>query len=381
MGQHMLALAKELRDLYNISLVCPPDASCRALLEGAVLLGLDVLPLWAPYHEPQSISALCEWLQLRKIDIFHCHAGISWEGFGGIDAATAAGVRTIIRTEHLPYLLTHPQQQLDHERIVQAVDALVCVCEESRASYIAAGVPPGRVRVVYNGISPIDIGPDRRAARMVLGLPDDARVVMTVGRLAEQKGYNYLLEAVPTVISNMPDVYFAWVGDGPLESSLKERAKHLGVADRVLFLGRRNDAFSLMAGADLFVLPSLFEGLPISMLEAMSLGLPVVGTRVCGTSELVADGETGVLVSPQDSLALAQAIGDVLACPDRAAHLGAAGRRRVSRHFSVGQMVRNTDEIYRDLLHKHRAGPNSWKNMNLLRGSGVGMQDVPAGPA
>jgi glycosyltransferase involved in cell wall biosynthesis len=379
MGQHMLTLAAALRSRYDISFVCPPGPSSDAFLVRAADMGLECLALWAPFHDPDAVETLCKWLRARRFDLFHCHAGIGWEGFGGIHAAKAAGVSGIVRTEHLPYLLTHPVQKTDHSHVMTMVDTLICVSQKARSSYIVAGVPRSKVCVIHNGIDVPCIKPDRNAMRVQLGLPQAARVAITVGRLAEQKGCNYLLEAAPAVLKSVPDAYFVWIGDGPMQEALLEHAAHVGLADRVLFPGPRSGVLSLMAGADLFVLPSLFEGLPISVLEAMSLALPVVGTRVCGTSEVVVDGETGRLVPPRDPHALAQAVIETFSQPDLASRWGAAGRRRVRLNFTTEQMVRGTAAVYDDLLSKNwSATSNAAEAMLHARGEMV-LQDTQAG--
>lgn len=352
MGKHMLTLAAELHGEYHIALVCPPSISGQKLLRQAENIGLEAYALAAPYHRPEGIKALCEWLRETGVDIFHCHAGIGWEGFGGIQAARIAGVPIVIRTEHLPYLITHAVQQDDHQKAVTVLDRLLCVSEEAMLSYLKAGVPPAKLRVVQNGITPYDATPNRVGVRERLGLPADALLLTTVGRLEKQKGYTFLLEAAPAVIEQEPRAHFLWVGEGQEETGLRERTTELGLEDRILFLGRREDVPELLASSDLFVLPSIFEGLPLSVLEAMSAGLPVVGTQVCGTREVVVEGKTGRLVAPEESGALAEAIIEVLRDPAKATRWGAAGRQLVHNKFNSTRMARETSDIYQELLER-----------------------------
>jgi glycosyltransferase involved in cell wall biosynthesis len=349
MGIHMLTLATELRKQYHLAFVCPPSPTGLPLLTRARALGCQILAAEVR-GEAAAQARLCDWLQAQAVAVFHCHAGIGWEGHQGIYAAREAGVPVVIRTEHLPDLITDPYERAAYNRMLQAVDRVICVSEEAYASFLAAGVPQRQVRLVRNGIYLHSGQPDRQGVRARLGLPPRSRLVLTVARMTEQKGHRHLLETAPAVVERRPEAYFVWVGSGPLEDDLREQAHALGLDEHVRFVGQRADVTDLMAAADLFVLPSLFEGLPLAVLEAMAAGLPVVGTRICGTAEAVRDGVTGRLVEAGDAPALAAAILEVLDQPDMAAHWGAAGRQRVQQEFSAARMARDTAAIYEEAL-------------------------------
>jgi glycosyltransferase involved in cell wall biosynthesis len=166
--------------------------------------------------------------------------------------------------------------------------------------------------------------------------------VLTPARLHQQKGHAYLLTAAALV----PDATFVLAGDGPLRAELEQRARELGVAGRCLFLGERADVPDLLAAADLFLLPSLWEGLPLSVLEAMAAGRPVVATAIGGTDEAVTDGVTGLLVPPRDPAAIAAAIARLRDDPGLAERLAAAGRARVEREFSSRATAERVMRIY-----------------------------------
>jgi len=356
-GRHMLTLAAHLRDDYRISCVCPPTPAGRRLLDHAAALGLDTLAL-AVRDKGPAMPQLREWLRARRFALFHGHAGIGWEGQVGVYAARAAGVPVVVRTEHLPYLLTAPEQRTDHRLVLRQIDRLICVSEAVRASFRAAGVAEHQLRTVRNGIDPPPpIATDQRALRAGLGLPPSARLILTVGRLTAQKGYHVLAGAVPAVAARHPDAHFVWVGGGPLEGELRARVRDAGLADRVHLVGQRADIPALMAAAALFVLPSRFEGLPLVVLEAMAAGLPVVGTRVCGTTEAIVDGVTGRLVEAGDAADLAAALLETLAQPERAARWGRAGKRRVAQEFGAARMAAETAAIYEGLLDRRASEP------------------------
>jgi len=353
-GEHMLALAAELFRQFRVSFACPASQSGLAFLKRAKALNLKTLALEVR-GESVNHESLGDWLRADGADIFHCHAGIAWEGHDGIYKAQVARVPFIVRTEHLPYLITDSRQQANYQNILRAVDKLICVSDGARCSFQKAGVPTGKLEIVRNGIVPHRVCADRQTIRVQLNLPLDARIVLTAGRLTEQKGHRFLLEAVPSVIERAPETHFVLVGDGQLKGELQARVRQLGLQSRVHFAGCRSDLPELMSAADLFVLPSLFEGLPLVILEAMAAGLPVIGTRVCGISEAVIDEITGRLVEAGDARALAAAVSEALEQPDLAARWGKAGQKRFEREFTAARMARETFAVYEGLLQQRGA--------------------------
>ena len=346
----MLALGGALRETghYRVLFACAPTPGGRSFLQRACALGLEV----APVTDGNDLNAL---LSSRQIDVFHLHAGIGWEGHEGIYRAREAGVPIVVRTEHLPYLLTDPVQQQDYAALVGHVNRLICVSSDARDSFVRAGVPTDKIDVVLNGITPQIAISDRRCVRLELGLPAHALICLTVGRMTEQKGHQYLLQAIPRVISRIPHAYFLWVGAGPLECDLREMAQLLGLngtqgRDRVHFLGRRDDVPRLIASSDLFVLPSLFEGLPLVVLEAMAKSLPIVGTDVIGTREAIEDGVTGRLVHPCDSSALASAIIEALNCTELAHIWSRNALHKMQTYFTAERMAHETNKVYQQAL-------------------------------
>lgn len=355
MGEHMLTLGGELARDWRVWVVAPASGEGTELLERAHAAGLGVHGL-----RGRTVAARCEslrcWLRTTPFDVFHVHAGISWEGCEGTLTAAEARVPVLVRTEHQTYRPCRPAQRAAHQRIVPVVDRFVCVSEAVAASFTQQGVPARVLVVVPNGVR--DPGPRSRSREEVLaglGLPARAQVLLSVGRLHVQKGYRYLLAAVPHVLRAQPYAHFVWVGTGPQERQLRAAVKREGLAGRVHLLGRRTDVPDLLAAAHALVLPSLFEGLPLVVLEAMAAGRPVIGTAVVGTTEAVMDGVTGRLVPPADPAALATAILELLASPAMAQRWGAAGRRRFLERFTAARMAQQTAAIYRDLLSRARA--------------------------
>ncbi|MBX6313225.1 MAG: glycosyltransferase [Isosphaeraceae bacterium] len=232
----------------------------------------------------------------------------------------------------------------------------VCVSEGVRRfSITVGGLDPDRLTVIPNGI---DVGPIDRAElvpRDALGVPREAHLALFVGRLEEQKGVRFLIEAAERVAAARPDWQLALVGDGPERERLgKQAAGSACLAGRVHWLGRREDVPGLLKAADLLVLPSLWEGMPNVVLEAMAARRAVVATAVEGTEDLVLPGRTGWLVPPADPAALANALLDAAADPDRLRQFGQAGRDRIESEFTPQRVIAAYEHLWAGLLGLQR---------------------------
>jgi glycosyltransferase involved in cell wall biosynthesis len=170
-----------------------------------------------------------------------------------------------------------------------------------------------------------------------------------VGRLIFNKGPQYLVEAAPEVLRARPEAEFVFVGDGPLRASLEERARQLGVSQRLTFLGTRPDVAAILQTCHVLARPSLLEGMPLTVLEAMACGLPVVATPVSGTAELVRDGENGLLVQPADPASLARAILRLIEDKPLREAQGRRGRHLAESGFSWDAVAARTLAVYREL--------------------------------
>ncbi|OFX28725.1 MAG: hypothetical protein A2Z07_04165 [Armatimonadetes bacterium RBG_16_67_12] len=190
--------------------------------------------------------------------------------------------------------------------------------------------------------------------RREFGFPADALLVTTVGNLTPKKGHVHLLAAARRVVRSYPNARFLIVGQGPLADDLRAEAARLGLNGSLVFAGFRPDAIRLMAASDLFVLSSLFEGLPVTLLEAMALAKPSVVTRVGGVPEIT-DERSSLMVAPGDPEALAGAIETLLILPDQRTRMGATAQQRAHSRYGVPQMVRAIEQIYTDLLKEDRA--------------------------
>jgi len=236
------------------------------------------------------------------------------------------------------------------------VDHYVAVSDQVKGHIIRRShISDQKISIIYNGVSVKNTDAfDKTEFLSRAGLKSDARIVMTAGRLHRQKGYDHLIHAMPIVQAAFPGVKLLIPGEGEEENNLKKLADSLELTEQVIFMGLRSDVDRLLQCSEVFVLPSRWEGFPNVILEAMAAGKPVVATAVGGIPELVVQGVTGVLVPPQDTPALADAIKGLLSDEKRALAMGAAGRQRVQQCFSMDAMISKTEALYQELLTRKK---------------------------
>jgi glycosyltransferase involved in cell wall biosynthesis len=349
MGAHMLELAAQLAGTRDVSVLAWPTPPGQQLLAQAEALGARAVPL--PHPRASDFGAAVEaHLRRHPAQVFHVHVGTGREDFDGARAARRAGVPAVLQTQHYPWLMGSRKHLVPFFRGLEAVDHLITVSHAQRRTYERVGVDPAMITTVPNGIRARGPGPGRGAARAELGLSPTAPVVLTVGRLNVMKGHRYLLDAVPALLRRFPDLAVVVLGRGHLEAELRQQAAALGVEHAVHLLGHRADARRLLDAADVFVLPSRHEGMPLVLLEAMDAGLPVVSTRVIGSEEVVVHGETGTLVRPRDPSALGHALAELLGDPQLRQRYGRAGQQRFSRCFTAARMASETALVYEGVL-------------------------------
>ena len=353
MGAHMVDLAAELTAVADVSVMAWATPGGAGVVERAARAGARPLPLPAP-RTSAFLPRVAAYLDEHRPDVFHVHVGTGRENWGAAALARRTGVTAVVQTLHLPWLLGSHKHRAPFFDSIAAVDRLITVSERQRRTYERIGVPRHLLQTVPNGIRPRGAGPGRRAARQALGLTATQPVVLTVGRLLVQKGQRHLVDAVPLLRERFPDVAAVILGQGQLHQALRLQAEQLGVSDVVHLPGHRPDARMLLDAADVFALPSRQEGMPLAAIEAMDAGLPVVASDVIGTSEVVADGDTGTLVRRGDADALAAGIGELLADERLREQYGAAGRRRFSDCFTSDLMAARTLAVYRDVLATRR---------------------------
>jgi glycosyltransferase involved in cell wall biosynthesis len=244
-------------------------------------------------------------------------------------------------------------------RLARLTKAIVHVSESQAREAASLGLaPPSSSHVIVNGIDAARIAASsrpREEARHALGLDPEALVLGTVARFDPVKALDTLLRAFALTAAE-PAAHLVVIGDGPERSRLRALAGSLGIEDRVRFPGFIAEASRLLSAVDLYVSASRKEGLPLAILEAMASGLPVAATRAPGHVDVVEEGVTGLLVTPDDHRALGQAMGDLLAEPGVRAAMGQAGRRRVEERFSASRMAAETADLYRVTVGRFAVG-------------------------
>jgi sugar transferase (PEP-CTERM/EpsH1 system associated) len=343
MEKGVATLISNRSSLFTHSIVClrKSGASQQLLPENIKLVELHK----NPGNSLLFIGKIARALKALRPHVVHTR---NWGGIDGIIAAKLAGVGCIIHGEH-GWAIGDPnglkRKTILTRRILSSwVSEYICVSEQMKnwlLNDIGVKKPVSRI---YNGVDSERYRPvkDLRQQRSRVDLPGNGLLVGTVGRLDPIKDHETLLKAFQRVRSTRPDAQLIVVGDGPE----KERIEFLA-REGVIFLGERSDVHEILQAIDVFVLPSLNEGISNTVLEAMATGLPVVATRVGGNTELVENGHTGILVDPGNSDSIADAIFRYLNDKDLRVRHGRAGRQRVLKHFNVQAMVQSYESVYR----------------------------------
>ena len=323
--------------------------------------GIEATPLpmrreIEPAEDWHCLQALTRIIQERQPQIVHGHSAK-----GGFLARLAAhrvpSVRTVYNPHGFPFqmrtsALKHHLYIHLERHAARYTDALVAACEGQKAIALQCGLlPPERISVIPNGINSdeFSVPVDREAIRRELGVPPEAPLVGTVAALSPQKGLDYLIRAAAAVRRERPETHFLLVGEGVLRGSLERLAKSLGVAEGIHFAGARTDVPRVLAALDLFVLPSLWEGLPYALLEAGAAGLPVIATDIPGNCEVIRRGETGYLAKAADALDLTVRLFEALDDP-ASATVAAALQQLVRTEYTLERMIAGHVELYEKLV-------------------------------
>jgi glycosyltransferase involved in cell wall biosynthesis/peptidoglycan/xylan/chitin deacetylase (PgdA/CDA1 family) len=305
-----------------------------------------------PGLDPTLLARLVRFIRRERPAIVHTHAftAAAW----GRLAAVLAGRPRVVVHEHSAFSLDSALHRTVDRALAPFTDRWVPVSEalaQDLARVLRLPIP--RVVTIRNGLPhPAPSPPvDAPALRRELGAERFDPLVGTVGRLERRKGLEVLLQACRDLSEVWPDLGLVLVGEGPEQEILERQARDLGLGDRVVFAGRREDVSRVLSALDVFALPSHTEGLSIALLEAGAAGCPIVATDVGGNPEVIDDRRSGVLVPAGDPRALAEGLAVVLGDRDRARALGEAASRTVRERFSSAGMVQGIEDLYIDLLH------------------------------
>ncbi len=327
-------------------LIAPPGSAIAERFRGD---GLDVetVPMRGEL-DPLALWRLVRVLNRRCPDVVHMHT--SHAHSLGVVASRLARVGRRVVSRRVDFVPTGLSAAVKYR---VGVDRYLAITDAVRDVLIGAGVEPDRISLAPSGIDPARVeGGDGARARASWALGHDVPVVGTIAHFAWHKGLEYLVRAWPFVLADRPDARLVLVGRGEDEPKLRAEVERLGIGDRVAFAGFRDDVADVLAGFDVFALPSVMEGLGTSILDALAAHRPVVASRVGGIPEIIRDGETGLLVEPRDSDGLGRALGRLLSDPELRRSLARAGRQRVLERFTARAMVTATLAAYTDVLRR-----------------------------
>ncbi|MCI0463332.1 MAG: glycosyltransferase [Gemmataceae bacterium] len=353
-GAEVLAarLAQQLRDRFRFVFVCLDELGTlgeQLRDEGFVV---EVLGRRAGVDWRCSLR-LANFLRRQRVALVHAHQYTPF--FYGITARLMCHRPAVLFTEHGRHQPDYPRpkRMVANRLLLTSRDRVVGVGEAVRQALIEnEGIPPRRVGVVYNGIDTEAFNghSERASVRREIGVGDGDWMMIQVARLDYLKDHATAVRALERVLRHRPDAWLVLVGEGPEEAKVRQLARDRGVEQRVRFLGLRTDVARLLAGADLFLLSSVSEGIPVTLIEAMAARLPVVSTRVGGVAEVVEDGQTGLLAPPGDDAGLAEKILHLAADPELCRQFGQSGRERANRLFSERQMHAGYLRLYGEML-------------------------------
>jgi glycosyltransferase involved in cell wall biosynthesis len=350
---------------YQVEVLSGPQTGSEGSLIGEVRaygIPLTIFPHLLrqvnPYHDILCLYKLTRFIKLGKFTIVHTHS--SKAGILGRLAAKIAGVPIIIHTVHgwSFHEYMHPAVRNTYiflERwIGRFTDRLIVVAEKDIEKGLKHGIGrPEQYQLIRSAI-PLDEfnreQADRDSIRAELGIPIDASVLGNVGRFSTQKNPLDWVHVAGRVGRLLPECRFLLVGDGPLLADVKATLAEEGILDRTILTGLRRDIPRLMAGMDVFLLTSLWEGLPRVIPQAMAMGLPVVANAVDGSSEAIVPGETGYLCTPGALDEMAERCAELLRDPVKRNAMGKKGQEYASKEFDVRQMVTQIDSVYQELL-------------------------------
>ena len=351
----LIALLKTLdRHKWEPHVVCPGTGPFREQLH-AIAVPTHALSL-PPWRKPLTLfqrRSAVERLEalVNQLDPAMIHVNDIWWVPHTVRALAS-------RMSNPVPIVAHVRQEIEPAKVrrywLDRVEAVIAISRQIEQSLIAGGVSARKARTIYSGIdlSKRQSTHDGRAIRQMIGLPDGAALLGTVANLFPRKGYEVMLRALPTIVHAVPTVHYIIVGndDNDYANRLKELAHELKIAERVHIVGFQDPVQPFLASLDLYVHPALMEGFGIAVVEAMAMGKAVVATTTGGLPEVVAQGETGLLVPPGDVDSLAATVVSLLQDRVRREQMGLCGRTRAHERFSLNSSVMHMEQLYGEVL-------------------------------
>ncbi len=302
---------------------------------------------------------------VRKVKphIIHCHL-YNATRFGA-PIAKILKVPAVIETGHLVERWRKGFKKFltsSLDRILSIfVDHVIAVSQPVAIYFLdVKNYTPAKVTVIHNGCDQLLFNPERFTSttrhkiKKAENIDKKSLVIGLIGRLEDQKGHTFFIKALPKIVTEHPNVQVLFVGDGNLKDSLLEQTKRNGTEGYISFLGFRKDLPELLSIIDVLVLPSLFEGMPLTLIEAAAMGVPVVATSVDGSKDVVLDGETGYLLShPNKTEIIVEYVNKLLNHQQLRLSMGVASIKRAKNHFDIRDQIRHTEQVYLSALNKN----------------------------
>ena len=354
-----LQLIEQLpREKYNIYTATTPNGAFSEMLTKK---NIDYVPLdLTKRFSWKALKTLLRIIAENNIDIVHSQGG-------KVDFYTRLASRILKSKIKVVNTIAMPVEGYDVSFLKKAIYCFIDrFCERYVDRFIVVSkslqttlennhkIPGEKIALVYNGIE-LDEYQDEASEEFSFKLKKEfnmgksVSLVGAIGRIVWQKGFEYLVEAVPAILKECPEVRFMIIGDGPLKKELVEKSRKLGIADKIIFTGFRTDIKEALVSIDILVMPSLREGFPMVTLEAMAMAKPIIAADIDGIREQIEHQKNGLLVPPENPVVLAEAVISLLKNKEKAERLGMAAKKRVEEEFSLKKMVNETESVYEDL--------------------------------
>jgi glycosyltransferase involved in cell wall biosynthesis len=353
---YLLTLIKHIdRNRFNIQIVCNNEEFCRLFrMESITAHRLEKA---GRGRYLKAIRCIIKLIRENDIDILNIHDGGAVSFIGRVAALMTGKItistihiyagewgksrRWFVLKEKFFEYITRP-----------LVKKYIAVSNARKEELIQKGIRESKILVIQNGVdyNLFCNTQSKRDFRKEFSINESDIIIALIGHLGVEKGHIFFLESAKIILENNHETRFVIVGDGYMKDELIDKAREIGIEGNVIFTGFRSDIPNIMNTIDILVLPSINEGMPMVILEAMSAFKPVVATKVGGIPEIIVDGETGYLVPPCNEHRLAEAVIRLLNNPEKAKDFGNAGFKRVKMYFSAGQMASKTQDLFESLI-------------------------------
>lgn len=353
--KHVLYLLKHLnRDIFEPHVVCFSEGPLIDLLKSKNIKSYAIVR--KHFLDVSAALKLFQYLKKNKFDIVHSHCG----QFACV-LAKLAGIKTVIETRHGLYLYF---DQVDRISLFKhyitrlkatLVDLTLTVSMEDETLLTGIfKIKKNKVKYIRNGIAINEIIKNNTKLEQItdeLEIQKGCKIVGTVSRFSDEKGIIYFIKSIKKIKKLYTNSHFVIVGDGPLKEELYKEVQKENIGNFITFTGYRHDALAIMSIFNVFVLPSLCEGMPYTLLEAMALKIPIVASNIFGNKELVINNDSGFLIEPKDIDAIAKSVFTLIKNPQKAKKMGEAGFKRVEQNFTAEKMTKEIEQTYLELIN------------------------------